>query len=90
MMKATEKSVQEAIMGRKDCNEELRDFFDDKLRGMYTSDYTLKFSNQNNDTSIKKEQRMIDLIRSATLAGDKDKLKLLQEFGDSAITDSKF
>ena len=29
---------------------------------------------------MKKEQRMIELIRSASIAGDKEKLKLLQEF----------
>lgn len=89
MMRANELNIQEHIMNRRDCNEELRDFFDEKLQGIYSADYNLKFSSQTNDPHVKKEQRMIELIRSATIAGDKDKLKLLQEFGEATMTDSK-
>jgi hypothetical protein len=88
MMRATEMNIQDSIMNRRDCNEELRDFFDQKLQGIYSSDYNLKFSSQPNDAHSKKEQRMIELIRSATIAGDKDKLKMLQEYGDNSLTDS--
>ena len=80
-------NIQESIMARRDCNEELRDFFDERLQGIYSSDYNLKFSSQTSDSHQKKEQRMIELIRSATIAGDKEKLKMLQEFGDSHLTD---
>lgn len=79
--------MQDSIMGRRDCNDELRDFFDDRMKSIYDSEYQLKFSSQIHDTSYRKEQRMMELIRSATLAGDKEKLKMLQEFGDTGISD---
>lgn len=88
MMRATELNIQESIMSRRDCNEELRDFFDEKLQGIYSADYSLKFNSQNNDAHSRKEQRMIELIRSTTIAGDKEKLKMLQEFGEATFSDS--
>lgn len=89
MMRATEKNMQDSIMGRRDCNDDLREFFDDRMKGMYGSEYQLKFSSQIRDTSYRKEQRMMELIRSATLAGDKEKLKMLQQFGDTGFSDGK-
>jgi len=80
-MKYTESNIQEAIMGRKDCNEELRDFFDENMQKMYVNDYNQKFTSQVNEPILRKEQKIIELIKSATLAGDKEKLKILQEFG---------
>lgn len=87
MMKVNVLNIQDTIMSRKDCQEELRNFFDEKLQGMYSADYNLKFSSQTNDAHYKKEQRMMELIRSATVTGDKEKLKMLQEYGESNISD---
>lgn len=35
MMKYTEMTLQDNIMGKRDCNEELRDFFDQNMQNMY-------------------------------------------------------
>lgn len=93
MMKYTENTIQESIMGRRDCNEELRHFFDENMQNIYQyefpitprQDYNLKFTAQVSEPTIRKEQRMIELIKHATLAGDKEKLKMLQEFGSPVL-----
>ena len=38
MMKYTEMALQDNIMGRRDCNEELKDFFDKNMRDMYSQE----------------------------------------------------
>ena len=90
MINFSETTVQRTILNRKDCTEELRDFFDSGLQTMYTPDYSLKFISQVAEPSLRKEQRLIELIKGAGMVDEQERLRILQEYGGTHQFDCRY